>query len=340
MKVMTKTAITTVVASDCREFMPPAWLARRLDAARQRLAPGQQLRLDDSVWTSLMTARKLAGGSASRVRRTCSSTIVDTPRPVVQPPARPASWYCPPRGGRSPRLRRERRNVHLHGEYLAVVRAFFLDQDIARLRTSAGMHRFLQRRFVVHDRQLPAAAACAPPRAPVPGSRCRIKRCAVFQPPSRNRAAMMASRASTSRATLAAAAAPFLTLAEPQVLSDLQLPRRTKQVAGAHDVRPQLGELSFLVFGKAAEKFLADDETTGPHRPGIPFARCRAPEQGVPRGVLRLRLARIRSVGERLLQKGTASKRCPRDPLCAEVERVGFICDRWLGLHKTSRVVR
>ena len=72
---------------------------------------------------------------------------------------------------------------------------------------------------------------------------------------------MTASRASTSRATLAAPAAAFFALAQAEILSDLQLPRWTKQVAGADQVRAQLGQFSFLIFGKAPKKFLADNET-------------------------------------------------------------------------------
>ena len=39
-----------------------------------------------------------------------------------------------------------------------MVRTFFLDQHITRLRTSAGMLGFLQRRFVVNHRELRVAA--------------------------------------------------------------------------------------------------------------------------------------------------------------------------------------
>ena len=43
--------------------------------------------------------------------------------------------------------------MRFHGERLAVIGALGLYQHVARLRTAAGVHRFLQRRLVVHDRK-------------------------------------------------------------------------------------------------------------------------------------------------------------------------------------------
>src|SRR5581483_5973681 len=44
-----------------------------------------------------------------------------------------------------------RRDVRLNREHLAMVGAFFFHRYVACRRASAGVHRLLQRRFVVHD---------------------------------------------------------------------------------------------------------------------------------------------------------------------------------------------
>ena len=89
-------------------------------------------------------------------------------------------------------------------------------------------------------------------------------------------------------------------------MSNLQVSRRTKQVAGADQVRAQLGKFSFLIFGKTLEKFPAYHETQ--HRVAQKFhllvigCRSRSP----PGRVLRLQLSGIGSVSEGLLQQGAA----------------------------------
>src|ERR1019366_8888698 len=110
------------------------------------------------------------------------------------------------------------------------------------------------------------------------------------------------------QSNLAAAAAPLLTPPQAKVLSKFQFPRRTKQVAGADQVRAQLGELSFLIFGKALEKLPAHHKTQ--HRVAQKFhllvigCRSRSP----PGRVLRFLLAGIGSVSEGLLQESAASE--------------------------------
>ena len=150
--------------------------------------------------------------------------------------------------------------MRFHGEQLAMVRTFLLDQHVARLRTSAGVRRLLQRRLVVHHRQLPVAELvhlgefrfedCLQDEA-----MCRLE--SAIQDTS---AAMIASSASVSKALLLRPPLRSSPLPRRRNCPDPERPRRTKQVTRTNDVRPQLGEFSFLIFGKTAEKFLADHE--------------------------------------------------------------------------------
>ena len=89
---------------------------------------------------------------------------------------------------------------------------------------------------------------------------CRMKRCAGLEAGIEIQRGNDRLQRIDQQGALAAAAAALLASAEAQILADLQLARRTKQVARADDVGAQLREFSFLVFGEAAKKFLADNK--------------------------------------------------------------------------------
>src|ERR1700676_5349674 len=107
---------------------------------------------------------------------------------------------------------------------------------------------------------------------------------------------------------LAAATTAFLALAQAEVLSNIQLSRRTQQMARAYQVRPQLGKLPFLIFGKTLEKFPAYYKTE--HRVAEEFhllvINCRS--RSSPGRILRFAFPGIGGVREGLLQKCAAGE--------------------------------
>src|ERR1039457_6942033 len=122
------------------------------------------------------------------------------------------------------------------------------------------MYGFLQRRFVVNHRQLVAAAL-------VHFRKARFKNRLLNETMRHFQAAIEEQGGNDSlqsihqQRNLAAAAAPFLALPQAKVLSNPEFACRTKQMAGANQVRTQLGKFSLLVFRKTLEKFPADHET-------------------------------------------------------------------------------
>src|ERR1017187_1082993 len=126
MKAMTKTAITIVMASDCREFMPPE--GRRAGwCGPEVFGSCVTVSTDNSVRTCFMKVARTCSGYPFPLSQNLSLGIVENPKPPAQLVARPAFWYCPRRGGQSPFPRGERPGPALHGEHLTMVGAFFPD---------------------------------------------------------------------------------------------------------------------------------------------------------------------------------------------------------------------
>src|SRR5271166_5321509 len=84
-KVMTNTAMTIVVASDCSELMPPECLLAGSCFPAGWGSRGITVTCG-SVLTSLMTAQKIRRQDRGRFPQNLLLMIVDTPRPFVQPP--------------------------------------------------------------------------------------------------------------------------------------------------------------------------------------------------------------------------------------------------------------
>ena len=120
------------------------------------------------------------------------------------------------------------RDMHFHGEHLAMLGALFLYHGVTGLRAPGGMHDFLQCRLVVRDRQLALAEL-------LQFVECRLKNCVDDEPMClldsciEKEGCNQGFQRIYQKRALAAAAAFFLAFAEAQVLADFQLPAgRTK----------------------------------------------------------------------------------------------------------------
>src|ERR1019366_709320 len=167
------------------------------------------------------------------------------------------------------------------------------------------MHGFLQRRFVVNHRQLVAAALVHFRKARVK-NRLLNETMRHFQAAIEEQGGNDSLQSIHQQRSLAPAAAPFLAFSKAKVLSNPQCPCRTKQMAGADQVRAQLGKFSLLVFRKTLEKFPADHESQDRVAEKFHLLVIGCQSRSSPRRVLRLQLTSIGSVSYGLLQKSPA----------------------------------
>ena len=187
--------------------------------------------------------------------------------------------------------------MRLNGEHLAMVRTLFLYHDVAGLGPSGGVHRLLQSRFVVHHWQFSATVL-------VYFGEFGFQNVSQDEGVRDGQASIQIKRRDDSfegideKSALGAAAAAFLPFAEVKVLSNFQFARRAQESAGTDHMGPELGQLAFVILGKAAKEFLADHERQNGITQEFQLLIVVLESGNAFCGILGFRLTRIRRVRE------------------------------------------